>query len=398
MTGRFSDLADEIRRCESIGRLRRLTVRRPVGRYIEQPDGTRLVNFASNDYLGLVADPPRWRQAMIGPVTGAVASPLVTGWSQAHRQLADNLAAFEQTEAAIVLSSGYAACLSTVATLCRDGDLLLSDSLNHASLIDGCRLSRATRVVYRHGDLGHVDEILAGQRHRHRRAWIVTDSVFSMDGDVAPLAGLVDLAGKYDAEVIVDEAHGTGVLGATGGGLCEALGLQAAVAIRIGTLSKAVGLQGGFVAGPAAVIDYLIQHARGFIFATALAPAIAEAAAETIARLPELAGRRTRLHNRIAQYRREMGFDPVAAGMPHVPIVPHIVGGDRAAVGLSTRLAAAGYLAPAIRPPTVPDGSARVRICLSAAHRRDDVAGLTAAILATSRIEARPVPDGPPDD
>ena len=375
MNRRFADLGRCVTDLEAIGRRRRLRVQTPAGRHVIGDDGRRRINFASNDYLGLVADPPDWRRDAVLSIAGAGASPLVTGWTGSHRRLAGAIAALERTEAAIVFGSGFAACCGVVATLCRDGDLLLSDALNHASLIDGCRLSRADRHIYRHGDLNQVEELLKQHRGGHRRAWIVTDTIFSMDGDVAPLSDLVPLAERHDAELIVDEAHATGVLGPTGRGLCEALDLENRIAVRIGTLSKAVGLQGGFVAGPAEVIDYLIQHCRPFIFATALAPGIAQIAALTVERLPAMNDRRERLARRVSQYVKRIGGGDAAAAHA-IAIQPHLVGRDAAAVELSDRLAAAGFWVPAIRPPTVPPGTARVRICLSAAHSPADVEAL----------------------
>jgi len=309
-----------------------------------------------------------------------MASSLVCGWTDRHETLAKSLAEFEQTEAVVLFPSGFAACSGVLATLPQAGDLILSDALNHASLIDGCRLSRAERLVFPHRDIAFVEQTLREVRQRYSQVWIVTDSIFSMDGDVAPLVELCDVADRYAAILIVDEAHGTGVLGAEGRGACEALGVESRVPIRIGTLSKALGSQGGFVAGPRIVCEFLVNRCRSLIYSTSLAPAAVELALlalDTVRREPH---RRVHL-SLLAQLAREWlgldGCDPIAAG---VPIVSLPLGADGRAVEVSRGLAEAGFFVPAIRPPTVPEGTSRLRISLSALHEESMVRSLLAAI------------------
>lgn len=361
----------------------------------------RLLNFGGNDYLGVVADRlvPDWQNSTLANSSGArsipggaTASALVCGWTPQHERLAASIARAESVEAAVVFPSGYAACSGCVATLCRPDDLILSDELNHASLIDGCRSSRAHRVVYPHRDFNFVRDFLTQNRDSFAHAWIVTDGVFSMDGDIAPLRKLADLAEQYRATLIVDEAHGTGVLGDRGSGLCEALGLQDRITIRIGTLSKAVGHQGGFVVGPKVVIDYLIQFCRPLIYSTALAPITAAGACEVIEQMADWHERRKHVASLARHARKRLQSETSFAANADsakslselesgIPIVPLIVGSDAHAVELSGRLREQGFFVPAIRPPTVPEGTARLRLSLSAAHQLEHVDALIDAIV-----------------
>ncbi|MGH7787354.1 MAG: aminotransferase class I/II-fold pyridoxal phosphate-dependent enzyme, partial [Candidatus Binatia bacterium] len=272
-------LRDDLRRLAAVGLQRAL---RPVdgaqgARVLV--DGRAVLALCSNNYLGL-ADHPALIEAAIEATrtygVGAGASRLISGSMRPHHELEARLAAFKHSEAALLFTSGYHANLGTIAALVGPGDAVFSDALNHASLIDGCRLSRAATYVYPHVDLAGLEERLRAAPARRRL--IVTDSIFSMDGDAAPLAALCDLAEQYDALLMVDEAHATGVLGPHGAGLVEALGLQARVAVQMGTLGKALGSFGAYVAGSRAMIDYLINHARTFIFTTALPPAVVAAA------------------------------------------------------------------------------------------------------------------------
>ncbi len=323
-------------------------------------------NFGGNDYLGLACSGLAGR-SLAEVAGGSGASALVCGWTIAHEQLAQDLASFESTEAAILFPSGYAACSGVIATLAEEGDLILSDQLNHASLIDGCRLARAERLVYPHRDGRFVEEALRASRHRFTRAWIVTDGVFSMDGHLAPLPELVDIADRYDATVIVDEAHATGVLGDGGRGVCESLDVKDRVPIRIGTLSKALGSQGGFVAGPKVAIDYLVNRCRSLIFSTALAPAAVASAARNLRKVVEEPRRRQKLWEMAASVRDELSL-PADSIERSVPIIPVILGSEKRTVEVSALLADRGFYVPAIRPPTVPEGTSRLRISLSAAH------------------------------
>ncbi len=375
---RFSDLAEQLRSLRDTDRYRELVPRRSDGTRLIGPDGRLLINFGSNDYLGYASE-PALRDSAEGDFAsvGSSASALVCGWSEAHQQLAATIAHFESMERAVLFPSGYAACSGTVATLAREGDLILSDSLNHASLIDGCRLSRATRIVFPHRDVDFVETTLREQRGRYSRVWIVTESVFSMDGDVAPLSQLCDCAERYDADMIVDEAHATGVLGATGSGVCEAMGIRHRVAVRIGTLSKAIGAQGGFAAAEQVVIDYLINHCRSLIFSTALSPWVTIQATRRIEQIRCDASRRETLATRIAQL-HELRGEPIDGLL--TPIVPIVIGECAQTLQRSKQLREAGFFVPAIRPPTVPEGTSRLRISISANHTSDDVIGLANAL------------------
>lgn len=372
----FDDLHQQLDELENEHRLRKLVPRATKGIHIVEPDGRELINFGSNDYLGFAA------QRTTSPtLTGSTASALVCGWTDLHQQLADALSDFESTESAVLFPTGYAACSGTVACLAQRGDLILSDQLNHASLIDGCRLSRADCQVYRHNDVEHVQQLLESHRGQFNRIWIVTDSVFSMDGDVAPLRELCELADEFDAHLLVDEAHATGVLGNTGSGLCEALGLKDRIHVRIGTLSKALGSQGGFVVGPKVVVDYLINRCRSLIFSTALAPSAVQSALDAIKIIRNDSSRREHLQRLSRRVREHVDAPTRAVQRTWTPIVPVVIGDDSQAVALSQELSERGFYVPAIRPPTVPAGTARLRISLSAAHTKPMVQSLLDALM-----------------
>ena len=379
-TGRFDHLAAALRELTTKGRLRELVPRRIDGAWIELADGRRLINFGGNDYLGFAS------RSSPGGASGSGASPLVCGWTDSHQRLAETIARFEATEAAVLFPSGFAACSGTIATLAQEGDLIVSDQLNHASLIDGCRLARAKCQIFPHRDCDDLEAKLTRCRTEFHQVWIVTDGVFSMDGHVAPLRRLCEIAQRFDAHLIVDEAHATGVLGATGSGLCEELGVKDRVPIRIGTLSKAIGSQGGFVAAPRVVVDFLINRCRSLIYSTALSPASVAAAAESLEAIRLDPERRLDLQNASRRLRSELGIDvrppedrPPEDRLPEsmVPIVPLIVGDDACAVEASIALAESGFYVPAIRPPTVAEGTSRLRISLSAMHDESMVAALT---------------------
>ena len=334
-------------------------------------DGRRLWNFASNDYLGLAADPrvaAAAQAALSEAGVGARASALVTGRTEWHARLEQALARFEGQEAAMLFPTGYAANVGTIAALIEDEDVVFCDRLNHASLIDGCRLCGAKFRVFRHSDLETLEREIQ-KAGGFRRRLIVTDAVFSMDGDVAPLRELCNLAERFDAELLVDEAHGTGVFGEQSRGVCEHLSVENRVAVRVGTLSKAIGTLGGFVAGPQTLIDWLWNKARPQVFSTALPAAIcaaATAAIEIIQDEPEL---RAQLWRNCEFVRREL---MTWCGNSVGPIIPIMMGDPEAAVAAQQKLEERGCLVAAIRPPTVPQGTSRLRISLSAAH--DEVA------------------------
>lgn len=356
-------------------RLRRLEPFRAEGMELIDGAGNRLTNFGGNDYLGLAAK----RASLPQFESAAVASSLVCGWTDRHDELARRIAQLESTESAVIFPSGYAACSGAISAFCREGDLLLSDELNHASLIDGCRLSRAERVIFPHRDHEAVSNILQSRRGEFARVWIVTESVFSMDGHVAPLAELVHVAERYDATLVVDEAHATGVFGQSGSGLCEELGLKQRVSIRIGTLSKAIAARGGFVAAPKVVTDFLVNHCRSLIFSTSLSDQEVEAALTSVDRIGKEPERRQRVRFIARDLRDQLQIDGEELEA-EVPIVPVRVGSDQRAVLASGLLRDLGLYVPAIRPPTVPEGQSRLRVSLSAAHEDGMILRLVEAL------------------
>ncbi len=344
-----------------------------------------LVSFASNDYLGL-ANHPRIRkaaQAALSWGTGATGSRLTTGNFALHEQLEEKIAQFKHTESAALFSSGYAANVAVIDALVGPGDLILSDRLNHASLIDGCRISGAAVRVYRHNDWQHAEDLL-DDRSEFRRLLIVTDGVFSMDGDIAPLQQLVRLCDHYNGWLMVDDAHGTGVYGLNGSGIVNEVGLSTKVAIQMGTLSKALGVGGAFVAGSAILIEFLRNKARSFVYSTALPPsdvAAAIAAIEIVESEPKLRRQLAENGSLLRDGLKKVALDILPGDSPIVPI---IVGTAELAVEFSSMLEEAGYWIPAIRPPSVPDGESRLRITISAAHTTAQIEGLVQAVKTIS--------------
>ena len=294
-------------------------------------DDRDLLNFASNDYLGLAAD-PRLKQAIIEAVDaygwGAGASALITGHSGLHRELERALAAFENVPAALVFPTGYAANVGTISALAGPADVIFSDAKNHASIIDGCRLARASSEVYRHNDVSDLERRLQ-RTPRSGRTLIVTDGLFSMDGDVAPLAELADMAEKYDAMLMVDEAHATGVFGAGGRGTCEHSEIEDRVHIRVGTLSKALGSLGGFVAGAAPLIEWLVNKCRPYIFSTAAPAAVCAAGIAALRIVDQEPHRRRQLLARAAQLRQRLTAQGWNVGSGSSQIIPVILGAPR---------------------------------------------------------------------
>jgi len=350
-------------------------------------DGKTLTNFGSNDYLGYAGDVRLTKAAAKAACAegfGAGASPLVSGHSQAHEQLQQALARLLEVDAALAFPSGFAANTATIAALVGPGDLIASDARNHASIIDGCRLSRAQVAIYPHRDMAALDASLS-QAAASRRRLIVTDSLFSMDGTVAPLEDLCELARKHRAILMIDEAHATGVFGARGSGLVEKLGCADGVHIRVGTLSKALAAAGGFVAGHAEMIHWLKHTARAWIFSTAHPPAVAAAATRAIALLQEEPHRRHELLERAAAFRERLASGGIEIGGATAQILPVVVGGAAAAVTASAQLADSGLFVPAIRPPSVPHGKSLLRVSLSWHHTPADLDRLAAAITAILR-------------
>ena len=349
--------------------------------------GEPRLSFCSNDYLGLAGHPALAKAATDAAERegfGASAARLLSGDLPAHRGLEDRLAAFLGRQAALVFPTGYQTNLGVVTALAGPDDVIVSDALNHASLIDGCRLSRARVAVYPHADADAAARLLA-EAGGARRRLLVTESLFSMDGDAAPLAALADAADAHDAVLIVDEAHAFGVLGPRGRGLCAAAGVEPDV--LIGTLGKAVGAAGGFVAGAHVLRDFLVNRARTFIFTTALPPAVAAAATASLDLLDGAEGdqRRAHLSAHVGWLAVQLaalrpgglpGFIPCSGS----PILPFVLGSEARALAVSAELAHRRIFVPAIRPPTVPVGSARLRITLSAAHDQRDLEALVDAL------------------
>jgi 8-amino-7-oxononanoate synthase len=351
-------------------------------------DGRRLVNVGSNDYLGYAGDVRLTKAASKAACAegfGAGASPLVSGHSRSHDRLERAIASLLDVPASVTFPSGFAANSATIAALVGPGDAIFSDERNHASIIDGCRLSRTDVHVYPHRDVAALDAVLAAEGRAHRRRLIVTDTLFSMDGTLAPLADLCDVARRHHAMLMVDEAHATGVFGLRGSGLVEEAGCTDGVHVRTGTLSKALGAAGGFVAGHADLIRWLRHSARAWIFSTAHPPAVAAAATRAIELVAEEPHRRADLLARAAAFRDRLVAAGLDLGGAEAQIVPVVAGTAEATVALSARLAEAGFFVPAIRPPSVPHGRSLIRASLSWLHPQSDLDQLADAIVACLR-------------
>jgi 8-amino-7-oxononanoate synthase len=335
----------------------------------------KMLMFASNNYLGLAHD-QRLIQASIKATerlgTGSTGSRLTTGNTMVHEELEKRLARFKQTEAALVFNTGYMANVAALTTLVGKDDVILSDEMNHASIIDGCRLSRAQTIVYRHVNLQDLEEKLQ-RTASFRKRLIVTDGVFSMDGNIAPLPGIVELAERFDAFVMVDDAHATGILGRNGRGTAEHFGLKGRIDIQMGTLSKAVGAEGGYISGSKSLIDYLINRARPFIFSTALPAGVAASALTAIDIIESEPERRERLQNISQRLYNELTALGYKVWGGETPILSIICGEPEDAIALSQALYENGIFAPAIRPPTVPFGTSRIRLTVMATHRDEQI-------------------------
>lgn len=353
--------------------------------------GESLLNFASNDYLGL-ADHPALKEAALRATerfgAGAGASRLICGSLAPHHELEAALARFKGAEAALTFSTGYAAALGTISALLGRDDVIIIDRLVHACVVDAARLCGAKLQVFPHNDLAALETILRRLDTRRDgaakgRTLIVTESVFSMDGDAAPLRELVELKDRFGAWLMVDEAHATGLFGANLRGMAEAAGVASRIEIQMGTLGKALGAAGGFVVGPRVLVDFLVNQARSFIFSTAPVPASAAAAraAVTLLESPEGQARRACLFARVAQARAGLARLGWKCDAACGPILPLVVGAEAAAVAAAAALRARGVFLPAIRYPTVARGAARLRLSLTAAHSEAEVAALLAALV-----------------
>jgi 8-amino-7-oxononanoate synthase len=342
----------------------------PMDAVVKMDGIGEVVVLCSNNYLGLAGDPrviAAARDALDAYGAGAGASRLVTGSLDLHRRLEERIAALKGADDALVFPTGFQANVGTIPALVGPDDVVFSDELNHASIIDGIRLSRARAARYAHGDADGLEAAIRDAGPARRRL-IVTDTVFSMDGDLAPLPAIVELAERYDCMLMVDEAHATGVLGPNGAGAIEHFGLEGRVGIVMGTLSKAIGAQGGFVAGHQDLCDYLRTRARGFVFTTALAPAATGAALAALDIVRDEPERRERLHAlvaRLVEGVRELGFEVLPTDSAVVGV---LIGEARPALEAASALRRQRVWAPAIRPPSVPPGTARLRLTVMATH------------------------------
>lgn len=384
----FDQLTQELKKLEAQALRRRLQVVEevlPGGRV--KVNGQVLLNLSSNDYLGLARDLRLCnaaREAAEHWGAGAGASRLVSGHLALHEAVEARLAAFKGAEASVIFSTGYMANLGVITALMGPGDVIFSDRLNHASIYDGIKLSGASLERYPHRDTDRLEKLLKEAPAKGRRL-IVTDSVFSVDGDLAPLKEMVGLKERYGAWLMIDEAHATGVLGPTGAGLAEALGLTQRVDIHMGTFSKALGSLGGYVAGDRRLIDYLHNKARSFIYSTALPPPVLGAIGAALKVAVQEPGLREHLSREAETFRRELnaaGFDTLGS---ETQIIPVLAGGNERTLTFAARLRERGLMAVALRPPTVPPGKARVRFSLSAAHASEDLAQARRVIIETGR-------------
>lgn len=352
-----------------------------------QIDGRDMLNFCANNYLGL-ANHPRLKEAAKKAIDaygiGPTAVRSIAGTMSLHQQLEEKLAAFKHAEAVITLQSGFMANLATIPSLVGKGDVIFSDKLNHASIIDGCRLSRAAIVAYEHNDVDDLRRKIEETQDYNRRL-IVTDGVFSMDGDIAPLPEIYEVAKAYDILLMVDDAHGEGVLGSGGRGIVDHFGLHGKIDIEVGTMSKAFGVVGGIVAGKQVIIDWLRQRARPFLFSSAMTVPDVAACLEGIAILQESEELVKRLWSNADFMKREMKAMGFNIGHSQTPIIPVILGEAELAQNFSRKLFERGVFAMAITFPTVPQGTARIRVMNSAAHTQADLEKALAAFAKTGR-------------
>jgi 8-amino-7-oxononanoate synthase len=368
---RFSERLDQIKKNGLYRKMKHL--QSPQGPHIKI-DGKDYLLLSSNSYLGLCND-DRLKQAALDAIekygVGSGGSRLTTGSYEIHQKLEEEIAAFKGTEAALLFNTGYMANVGTISSIADKSWVIFSDRLNHASIIDGCRMSGAEIVVYDHCDASDLARKVQG--HAGRQALIVTDGLFSVDGDIAPLPAIVEIAKNNNILLMVDDAHATGVLGLSGGGTADYFGLCGQIDIQMGTLSKALASEGGFIAGKRSLIDYLINTSRSFIFSTALSPAtiaVSLKALDIVRTEPQL--RKTLLAN-ASWFRvqlRAAGFD-IAEN--EAPIISIVIGAPDLAVAFSNKLMERNIFVSAIRPPTVPEGTSRLRISIMATHTREDL-------------------------
>ncbi|MEW6715267.1 MAG: 8-amino-7-oxononanoate synthase [Nitrospirota bacterium] len=375
------DFTEDLKELENKGLLRKLS-------FIESFHGSHInikgkdfINFSSNDYLNLSGHPEIVKTAITALKKhgfGSGSSRLLSGSQLPHKKLEESISAFKETEAALVFNTGYSANTGIIPAIAGSGDMILSDELNHASIVDGARLSKAEVKIYRHRDMNHLEKLLKtfslSGKGRNRQCLIVTDTVFSMDGDIAPLKDIATLADKYNALLMIDDAHGTGVLGKNGRGSLEHFGIKGEKVIQMGTFSKAFGCFGAFAAGSRKLIDLLINRARSFIYSTSLPPSVAAACVKAIDIVEyESVERRRALwknRQRLFEGLNKLGYNTLNS---ETQIIPVLIGDTENALRIGDYLFRKKIFAPAIRPPTVPGGKCRIRFSVTAAHTDEDI-------------------------
>jgi len=381
-----SELKEALNKIKAHGRYRFLRVIEGEQAPWVVIDQKRVILFCSNNYLGLANDlrlKEAAKKAISSFGTSAAASRLISGTMELHEKLENELANFKDTEAALVFNCGYMANVGIISSLVSSEDVVFSDELNHASIVDGCRLSKAKIKIFKHKDMDHLEDLL--KKENARRKLIVVDGVFSMDGDIAPLPEMVELSERYNAILMVDEAHATGVLGEKGAGSVEYFNLSDRVPVQMGTLGKALGSFGAYAAGSKILREYLINSARSFIFTTALPPAEMAVALEAIRIVQKEPGRRKRLHENVKKFvdgLKSLGYEVKNQG---TAIVPVIIGPEDKTMKMSEALLKRGVFVAGIRPPTVPPGSSRLRVTLMATHSDEDIAYAVGAFEEAGR-------------
>jgi 8-amino-7-oxononanoate synthase len=380
---RFSEKIDQIKKNGLYRKMRHLQT--PQGPHIKI-DGKDYLLLSSNSYLGLCND-TRLKQAALSAIEkygiASGGSRLTTGSYEIHQKLEEEIAAFKGTEAALLFNTGYMANVGTISSIANKDWVIFSDRLNHASIIDGCRLSKAKIVVYDHCDAADLARKVQG--YHNRPALIVTDGLFSVDGDIAPLPALVEIAQKNNILLMVDDAHATGVLGLSGGGTADYFGLRDEIDIQMGTLSKALASEGGFIAGKRSLIDYLANTARSFIFSTALSPAMIAVSLKALEIVRTEPQRRETLRANTAWFRAELRATSFDVPENEAPIISIILGHPDLAVSFSDKLMERNIFVSAIRPPTVPPGTSRLRISIMATHTKDDLEQALCCIVQVGR-------------
>jgi glycine C-acetyltransferase len=390
----LSYLSDELNQLKQKGTHFRLRVLDDEQAPVCHFDGRKVINLASNNYLGLTTH-PKLREAALAAIrkygVGSGAVRTIAGTMRIHMELEERIARFKNVEACVVFQSGFTANAGTVSSILGKDDFIVSDELNHASIIDGARLSRAKILVFRHKDLAHAEEQLASVKHQPGHKLLITDGVFSMDGDIGPLPGLCDLAEKYGAIMMVDDAHASGVLGRNGRGTVDHFKVHGRVDVQVGTLSKAIGALGGYVCGSRDLIDFLYHRARPFLFSTSHPPSVAATCIAAFDVLDEEPERIEKLWQNTRFFKQELGLLGYNIGgrntpASETPITPIIIGEGRATMEFSKALFDEGVMGTGLAFPTVPEGKARVRAIVTAAHTTDE---LTQALEVLKRVGKR---------